>query len=102
MKIPDHELRTPLVKKKKPMGGSKPKPDSFRERCKKAGVKVHPSTIWSRMQKYGISFEEAISYRPMSQNEAGRRARKNNPIMDGIQQAAVDECNAKNKREDES
>lgn len=75
MKIPERE-KTPIIPKRKKTGGSLPKEDSIRHRCKELGVKVHPSTIQSRMKKYDMTFEEAIAYKPLTKSQAGRKAKR--------------------------
>lgn len=83
MKIPDHE-KTPLIKKRKipKPRGAPINPDSLPQRCKRAGTKLHPDTVRSRMER-GDTFEEAISYPAMTPRESGQCRKKNLERPDG-------------------
>lgn len=72
MKIPEHE-RKPLVVKKKRV--SRRDPDSIKQRAERDGF--NGGTICSRMKRHNLTYEEAIVYVPEDKSAAARRGNRN-------------------------
>jgi len=70
MKILKHEQK-PIETRKKPRRPP-PDPNSIEQRCKREGVKLHPSTIRNRMKDHNLTFEEAVAYKPTPRSKCGR------------------------------
>mgnify|MGYP006133848197 CR=1 FL=1 len=78
MKINARDMKQPLLKKRKP----KPTPvlddpNSMRSKCKAAGMEQ--STVKHRMDKYGLTVDEAIRWTPPARSECGKAGKKNSP-----------------------
>lgn len=50
--------------------------DSIEARCRRDGVKVHPSVIRQRMRDYDLTYEESVRYKPMEKAACGKKGKK--------------------------
>lgn len=61
--------------RKTPPPGRAGDADSIAAKCRAVGTKTPPGTIISRMKRHGISFEEALAWKPASGAEIGRKGK---------------------------
>lgn len=72
MKIPEHERKPLVVKKKR---ASRKDPNSIKRRAERDGF--NGGTICSRMKRHGLTYEEAIVYVPEDKAQSARRGSRN-------------------------